>query len=55
MVGQRISFSDNLQKLKLWTLCIAMETDDSTSTLKIKPNNRVASRQFVHIIKHPSL
>ena len=31
MVGHRISFSDNLQKLKfrghLWTLCIAMVTD----------------------------
>ena len=27
MVGHRISFSDNLQKLKLWTLCVAMATD----------------------------
>ena len=27
MAGHRIRFSDNLQKLKLWTLFVAMVTD----------------------------
>ena len=40
MVGHRISFSDNLQKLKikrtlLWTLCVAMVTD-MTSQVPLK-------------------
>ena len=39
MVGHRISFSDNLQKLNLgtllWTLCVAMVTD-MTSQVPLK-------------------
>ena len=38
MVGHRISFSDNLQKLKFRTLCVAMVTDmTSQVALKYSP------------------
>jgi len=62
MVGHRISFSDNLQKLKfsgrfLCTLCIAMVTD-MTSQVPSKYSPAIELQgdiQFAHTIKYPSL
>ena len=43
MVGHRISFSDNLQKLTLlWTLCVAMVTDMTSQVpLKYSPSREL--------------
>ena len=58
MVGHRISFSDNLQKLTLlWTLCVAMVTDMTSQVpLKYSPSRELQGDiWFVHTIKYPSL
>ena len=52
MIGHRISISDNLQKLKLWTLCVAMVTD-MTSQVPLKYSLTIELQGDIYVLPTP--